>query len=129
MGFAAVLASLRDFHAGWAWFVIVGNALAGAWALAAHRAPSLRRKSLWWFTAIVQFAIGGQVVLGVIMVSAQDYEVRPQHLFYGVLAVIAAAILYSYRQQLRHRIFLLYGFGGLFMAGLGIRALMKATGS
>ena len=63
------------------------------------------------------------------MVSAQDYEVRPQHLFYGVLAVIAAAILYSYRQQLRHRIFLLYGFGGLFMAGLGIRALMKATGS
>ncbi len=99
-----MLASLRDFHAGWAWFVIVGNALAGAWALAAHRAPSLRRKSLWWFTAIVQFAIGVQVVLGVIMVSAQDYEVRPQHLFYGVLAVIAAAILYSYRQQLRHRI-------------------------
>ncbi len=124
-----MIASVREFHAGWAWIVIIGNALAGVWALGAHRLPSLRRASLWWFTAIVELSIAVQVVLGVFMVSAQDYELRPQHLFYGVLGVIAAAILYSYRIQLRQRIYLLYGFGGLFIAGLGIRAMTKALGS
>jgi hypothetical protein len=35
-------------------------------------------------------------------------------------------ILYSYRQQIRYRIYLLYGFGGLFVMGLGIRAMLVA---
>jgi hypothetical protein len=45
-------------------------------------------------------------------------------MFYGFVAIIAVAILYSYRSQLRHRLFLLYGFGGLFIMGLGIRAML-----
>jgi hypothetical protein len=47
-------------------------------------------------------------------------------MFYGFVAFIAVGILYSYRQQLRERVYLLYGFGGLFVMGLGIRALLKA---
>ena len=34
------------------------------------------------------------------------------------------AIIYSYRPQLRHRLYLLYGLGSLFLMGLGIRAML-----
>ena len=40
------------------------------------------------------------------------------------VAIIAVGIIYSYRQQLRERIYLLYGLGGLFIMGLGIRAMV-----
>ena len=40
------------------------------------------------------------------------------------MAIIAVAIIYSYRFQMKHRLYLLYGFGGLFIMGLGIRALL-----
>jgi len=45
------------------------------------------------------------------------------------VAVITVGLLYSYRQQMRYRIYLLYGGGGLFVMGLGIRALLVARGS
>jgi hypothetical protein len=44
-------------------------------------------------------------------------------MFYGFVLLATIGIIYSYRQQLRHRLYLLYGFGGLFLMGLGIRAL------
>ena len=40
------------------------------------------------------------------------------------MGIITVGILYSYRQQLRHRVYLLYGLGGLFLMGLGIRAVL-----
>ncbi len=46
------------------------------------------------------------------------------HSFYGFVGVIAVAIIHSYRNQLRHRLYLLYGLGGLFLMGLGIRAIV-----
>ena len=49
------------------------------------------------------------------------------HLFYGFVAIIAVGILYSYRQQMRNRLYLLYGGGGLFIMGLGIRAMLVAA--
>jgi hypothetical protein len=33
-------------------------------------------------------------------------------------------IVYSYRDSLEGKLYLLYGFGGLFLMGLGIRALL-----
>jgi hypothetical protein len=35
-------------------------------------------------------------------------------------------IIYSYRAQLKPHLYLLYGFGGLFLMGLGIRAMLVA---
>lgn len=119
-------ALLRDLHTTWAWVVIVGNGMAGLWALLALRIPGLRTKALWWFTAIVQIAIVLQVVLGVVLVSARGLQVEQFHMFYGFVAIIAGAIMYSYRHSMAHRIYLLYGLGGLFLMGLGIRAMLKA---
>jgi hypothetical protein len=65
-----------------------------------------------------------QVALGVGLVSGQKIKAPQFHMFYGFVAIIAVGIIYAYRDQLRHRVYLLYGFGGLFVMGLGIRALL-----
>ena len=65
-----------------------------------------------------------QVGLGVGMVAGQHVKAPQFHMFYGFVAIIAVGIIYSYRAQLRHRLYLLYGLGGLFVMGLGIRALL-----
>jgi hypothetical protein len=123
------LASLLDVHKTWAWVVIVGNGLGGVWALGAHWLPGLRTRALWWFTVFVELAVFVQVMLGVGLVAGQHRTVPQFHLFYGFMAIIAVGLLYSYRQQMRYRIYLLYGGGGLFVMGLGIRAVLVAKGS
>jgi len=46
-------------------------------------------------------------------------------MFYGFVAIISVALLYAYRQQLKPHMYLLYGFGGLFVMGLGIGPSMS----
>jgi hypothetical protein len=120
----ATLATLLEVHEGWSWVVIVGNGLAGLWAGAAHWLASLRTRALWWFTVFVELSVFVQVGLGVGMVAGQGRNAPQFHMFYGFVAIIAVGIIYSYRQQLRHRLYLLYGGGGLFIMGLGIRAML-----
>lgn len=123
-----VLAStLRDLHNGFAWFVVIGNGLAGLWAGTAHWVPALRSRSLWWFTGVVQVAIFVQVVMGVAMVSGEGIDPPQFHMFYGFVAIIAVGIIYSYRHQLEDYRYLLYGGGGLFLMGLGIRAMIVGS--
>jgi len=118
--------TLLQIHESWAWFVIIGNGLAGAWALAANWLPSLRTRALWWFTGFAELTIFVQVGLGVGLVSGQHLVAPKFHMFYGFVAIITVAIIYSYRAQLSHRLYLLYGLGGLFLMGLGIRAMLVA---
>ena len=120
--------TLSNLHNCFAWVMIIGNAMAGLWALGAHKAPSLRSRALWWFTALVQFTVFVQAAMGVVMVSAQGLMFQQFHAFYGFVAIIAVAIIYSYRAQLKSRVYLLYGFGGLFIMGLGIRAMLVGQG-
>ena len=40
------------------------------------------------------------------------------------MALASVGIIYSYRHQLAGRRYLLYGLGGLFLMGLGIRAMV-----
>jgi hypothetical protein len=103
--------------------VIIGNGLAGVWSLGAAKIPRLRARALWWFTAVAELAVFVEVGLGVGLVG-QGMEAAEFHMFYGFVAVIAIAILYSYRHQMRRHLYALYGFGGLFVMGLGIRALV-----
>ena len=65
-----------------------------------------------------------QVFLGVYLVNKEKIKATQFHMFYGFVGLIAITILYSYRSQLKHKLYLLYGFGGLFVMGLGIRAVI-----
>ncbi len=125
--FVTVLAAgdgaLRSVHVAWAWVVIVANAVAGVWALGAHRYPALRRRELWWATAVAQLAVFVQVVIGVVLIQGRDTEPFGFHMLYGFTAAFTVAIIYSYRAQLKDQLYLLYGLGGLFLMGLAIRAL------
>ncbi len=114
---------LSDLHVAGAWIVIAGNAVAGVWALAAHWLPRLRTRSLWWFTVAVEVALFVQVGFGVALVAGEGREAEQFHMFYGFVALVTVGIIYSYRQQLERWRYLLYGFGGLFLMGLGLRAL------
>ena len=110
--------------------VIIGNGLAGAWALAANWLLWLRTRALWWFTAFVELAIFVQVALGVALVSGEGMVAPQFHMFYGFVAIIAVGILYSYKTTspwVREHIYLVYGGGSLFLMGLGIRALLVGT--
>ena len=116
--------TLFEVHESWAWVAVIGNGLAGAWCLGALKKPALRSRAMWWFVGVAQFTMMIQVVLGVLLVTAKDAEPVQFHMFYGFIALIAIGIIYSYRDQMMHRIYLLYGFGSLFITGLGIRAVL-----
>lgn len=122
----ALAATLLDFHKSWAWVVVIGNGMAGLWALGANWLPALRTRALWWFTVAVEAAIFVQVALGVGLVAGEKLHAPKFHLFYGFVAIISVAIIYSYRSQLRRHRYLLYGLGGIFLMGLGVRAMLVA---
>jgi hypothetical protein len=115
---------LHGAHVWCAWVVVIGNALVGLWALGAHWLPALRRPELWWATAAAEVAIVVQAILGVLLVTTEDREAPQFHMFYGFVALASVGIIYSYRQQLAAHRYLLYGLGGLFLMGLGIRAMV-----
>lgn len=119
---------LVDIHLDLAWVVIVANGLAGVWALLAHRDRRFRVKQLWWFTAFAEIAVFVQVALGVLILQDHRGEDYGFHVLYGFSAAFAVGIIYSYRSQLAEKKYLLYGFGGLFIMGLGLRLLSIGAG-
>lgn len=114
--------SLSGLHRDFAWVVIGVNAVVGVWALGAHRWPALRRRALWWATVAAELTVFVEVALGAALAGGDDREAGQFHAFYGFVAIVAIGVLYSYRAQLQHRLYLLYGLGGLFVMGLAIRA-------
>jgi hypothetical protein len=123
-----IVASLLDVHVAWAWVLIISNGVAGAWSLAAHWVEGLRTRALWWFTVFAQAAVFVQVALGVGLIAGQKLSAPKFHLFYGFVAIMAVGILYSYRDApwMKNRLYQWYGAGGLFVMGLGIRAMLVA---
>ena len=117
---------LLEIHQSWAWVVILANAIAGSWALAANWLEPLRTRAMWWFIVAAELTIFVQVGLGVGMVAGQGLAAPKFHMFYGFIAIITVGLLYSYRQQMEKHKYLLYGLGGLFIMGLGIRAMLVA---
>lgn len=103
--------------------VVFANALAGLWALGAHRFAALRHPAMWWFTIAAEVAIFVQVALGVALVAIDGFEVDHFHAFYGFVALVTVGLIYSYKAQIDPWRYLLYGFGGLFLMGLALRAI------
>jgi hypothetical protein len=118
---------LRDIHGTFAYVAISLNAIAGIVALVAWRVPRLRGRVVWIVTIVAEIAILLQVVMGAILVSSKDYTVSGFHMFYGFLAFLTVGFAYQYRFQMRGKREMLYGLVGLFIMGLGIRAVLQAT--
>lgn len=118
---------LFDFHQTWGYVSIVANALAGIYALLAWRFPKLRGRALWIAIIAAEAAIMVQVLGGVLLVTAEDFEPPRFHMFYGFVAFITVGLLYSYKYVWKARgwLELAYGLGGLFLMGLGIRAILQ----
>ena len=69
-----------------------------------------------------------QVLIGTILVAGDEgyrKAVPRFHMFYGFLIFVTIGLLYQYRAQMKGRQELLYGLGGLFIMGLGIRAVLQ----
>ncbi|MEO1057633.1 MAG: hypothetical protein AAFY28_12025 [Actinomycetota bacterium] len=116
---------LLDLHEGIGWFLIVSNAVVGTWALLAYWQPRLRVRVLWWCIAAAQLSTFAVAIVGVLLVNRYDLELDDFHALYGFSAIVAVGILYAYRNSpfVRGKEHLLYGFGSLFIMGLGIRNL------
>jgi len=99
----------------------------GILALIAWRVRSWRGKWLWVVTIVAEAMMMLQVLVGVALVASDEYVAPRFHMFYGFLAFLTVGIAYSYRQQMRGRRELFYGLVGLFIMGLGIRAILQAT--
>jgi hypothetical protein len=117
-------------HRFWGYVSIVANGVAGLYCLAAWKWKGMRGRPVWIVTAIAEVAILVQVALGVTLVAgdkAYAKSVPRFHMFYGFVIFITIGLLYAYRQQMRGRLELLYGLGGLFVMGLGIRAVLQVV--
>ncbi len=122
--------TLFKIHRTFAWIVIGLNAAAGLYMLAAWRFKQLRGRPVWIATIVAEVAILLQVLLGTILVAGDEAyrkSVPRFHMFYGFLIFITIGLLYQYRSQMKGRQELLYGLGGLFIMGLGIRAVLQVT--
>ena len=120
------MSNLFHFHQVWGYVAIVLNAIAGVVALIAWRWRSARGKYVWTLTIIAESALMLQVLVGTILVASKDYVAPRFHMFYGFLAFLTVGIAYQYRRQMRGRRELFYGLVGLFLMGLGIRAVLQA---
>jgi len=121
------MSALRSFHADWGYVAIVANGIVGLAALVAWRVAKLRGQWLWIATIVAEAAMMLQVLVGVILVASKDYTVPRFHMFYGFLAFLTVGLAYQYRAQMRGRREMLYGLAGLFIMGLGIRAVLQVA--
>jgi hypothetical protein len=115
--------TLRSVHADFAWVVVISNAIVGLWALGAHHDRRFQHRLLWPATIVAELTVVAQVGLGAALVAIQHHQVAGFHALYGFSGFASVGILYSYRQQLKDKLHLLYGLGGLWMMGLAIRAM------
>lgn len=113
-----------DGHQWFSWVVLVGTGVAGLWAGAAHWLTRLRGRALWWFTGVAHTTVFVQAGLGTWLIAREDRQAPELHALYGYSMLAAVGIVYSYRHQLRDKVHLLYGGGGLFLMGMAIRAMV-----
>lgn len=116
---------MSSLHNSLGWALIVTNALVGVWALAAQYVEPLRMKAMWWSIGVTQLLVFAVAIVGVLLANQDGRELDDFHALYGFTTIVTVGILYSYRSSpfIKDKQYLLYGFGSLFIMGLGIRAL------
>ncbi len=111
----------------WGYVAIVANAIAGIIGVIAWKKPRFRGRYVWVATIFAEGAIMLQVLVGVIMVSGKQYEAPRFHMFYGFVAFITVGLAYSYRYAMKGKMEMWYGLVGLFLMGVGIRAVLQVV--
>lgn len=117
---------MRQFHEINGWLLIGLNAAVGVWCLAAYRLAQLRVRPMWIAVIAAQLTIFVQAIAGALLSNQQGVEMNDMHALYGFSAIVAVGIMYSYRTSpfMKGKELLLYGFGSLFVMGLGLRNLV-----
>jgi len=120
-----VLSHVIDLHNILGWILIGSNAAVGLWALTAQYVERFRVSALWWATGAAQLTVFAVAIVGVVLANEEGRMLDDFHALYGFTTIVAVGMLYSYRSSpfIRDKQYLLYGCGGLFIMGLGIRAL------
>jgi hypothetical protein len=110
---------------------VVANAIAGIVMLVAWRFRRFRGRWTWIVTIVAEGAILLQILVGTILVANETVLAKQAgirfHMFYGFVTFITIGLLYQYRDSMKGRRELLYGLGGLFIMGLGIRAILQVV--
>ena len=116
---------MRTAHEVCGWLLIAFNALAGVLCLAAYHWPRLRGRWLWAVVIVAEALVFMQATLGTILARRENVKLGDLHALYGFSAIVAVMIMYGYRTSpfLKGKELILYGLGGLFIMGLGIRNL------
>ena len=114
-----------DLHNILGWILIGSNAAVGLWALTAQYVERFRVSALWWATGAAQLTVFAVAIVGVVLANEEGRMLDDFHALYGFTTIVAVGMLYSCRSSpfIRDKQYLLYGCGGLFIMGLGIRAL------
>ena len=120
---------MRDFHEAWGYAAIVATGVVGILMLAAWRFARLRGRVAWGLVIAAEVAMMVQVLTGVLLVTVEEFEPPRFHMFYGFVAFITVGLLYSYKYVWKAKgwLELAYGLGGLFLMGLGIRAVLQVA--
>ena len=119
--------TLLSFHHVWAYVAIAANGAIGVAGLVAWRIEALRGRWVWIGTVVAEAAMMVQVIAGVTLQASKQYKAPDFHIFYGFLAFITVGLAYQYRKEMRGRRELFYGLVGLFLMGVGIRAVMQVA--
>jgi urea transporter len=116
---------VRELHEVNAWLLIATNAAMGVWCLVAYRYSVLRGRAIWVGVVIAQLTTFVQAVVGAVLSKREGIELDDMHALYGFSAIVAVGIMYSYRTSpfMKGKELMLYGFGSLFLMGLGLRNL------
>ncbi|HEY5663601.1 MAG TPA: hypothetical protein VIS05_06160 [Ilumatobacter sp.] len=117
---------MREVHAVNTWLVIGLNAVAGAWCLLAFRLGRWGGRPVWATVIAAQLSVFVQAAVGAVLANQDGVELDDMHALYGFSAIVAVAIMYSYRTSpfMKGKALVLYGFGSLFVMGLGLRNLV-----
>jgi hypothetical protein len=116
---------MRQLHEINSWVMIGLNAAMGVWCLLAYQFSQLRVRPMWIGVIVAQLTVFVQAIAGALLSNQEGVELNDMHALYGFSAIVAVGIMYSYRTSpfMKGKELALYGFGGLFVMGLGLRNL------
>ncbi|MGH8992976.1 MAG: hypothetical protein ACRDZ7_15825 [Acidimicrobiia bacterium] len=102
---------------------IAVNAVVGVAGLVVWQRPALRGRWLGPLVALAHGALIVQVTTGAILEGSPRFAVGRIHIFYGFVAFVTVGIVAASRDHMRGRQEMFLGLAGLFLMGVGLRAV------